>query len=176
MNALGGVILAKEATIQKKQQEVNALKEKMESANSVVLLDYLGLSVAEIDELRTKLIEEGCEMAVIKNNIIRRAAQEAGFEPLADETIGPNAVAFSNEDSVSAAKVIYEFAKEHSSIDLKVGVVDGEYMNHERIQKIATIPTREELLTMFARGILEPVKNVAVALKLHSENLENDNG
>jgi len=59
---------------------------------------------------------------------------------------------------------------------LKVGVVDGEYMNHERIQKIATIPTREELLTMFARGILEPVKNVAVALKLHSENLENDNG
>ncbi len=176
MYTLGGVILAKEKTIERKQQQVDELKDKMLEANSVVMLDYLGLNVEQIDALRTKLIEEGCEMAVYKNNIIRRAAEAAGYEGFVQESTGPNAVALSHEDSVSAAKVIYEFAKEYPKLELKVGVVDGEFMDRERIQKIATIPSREELLTMFARGILEPVKNVAVALKLHAENLENDNG
>ena len=112
-------------------------------------------------------------MAVIKNNITRRATQELGFEEMQEFLVGPNAVAFSFEDSVSAAKVIYDFAKENDSLELKVGVVDGEYMDQDNIKVIATIPSRETLLTMFAAGILQPIKEVAIALDLMAQNLEN---
>ncbi len=167
--------MAKKA-IELKKEQVAELSKRMQEANSIVLLDYLGLSVDEVTELRDKLRENGCEMAVIKNNIIKRAAEDAGYKDMIDHAIGPNAVAFSHEDSVSAAKVIYEFAKEHKQLELKVGVVDGEYMDNDRIQTIATIPSREELLTMFAGGLLQPIKEVAIALQLHAENLETDNG
>ncbi len=85
---------------------------------------------------------------------------------------GPNAVALSHEDAVSAAKVIHDFAKDHKKLELKVGVVDGEYMDNERIKIIATLPNREELLTMFAGGLLQPIKEVAIGLTMHIENLE----
>jgi len=167
--------LARKA-IEIKKTQVAELVERMQAANSFVLLDYLGLSVDEVTELRSKLRENGCDMSVIKNNIIRRAAEEVGYKSMLDTVTGPNAVAFSHEDSVSAAKVIYEFAKEHKHLELKVGVVDGEYMDNDKIQTIATIPTREELLTMFAGGLLQPIKEFAIAVQLHAENLENDNG
>lgn len=162
--------------IEIKKEQVAELSKRMQEANSVVLLDYLGLNVDEVTELRDKLRENGCEMQVMKNNIIKRAAEDAGFTDMGNFTTGPNAVAFSMEDSVSAAKVIYEFSKDHKKLELKVGVVDGEFMDNDKIQTIATIPSREELLTMFAGGLLEPIKDVAVALQLHAENLETDNG
>lgn len=156
-------------TIEKKKQLVASLKERLESANSFVVLDYSGLTVEQVTKLRVQLLENHCEMAVIKNNISRRAVEMAGHKEVADSLTGPNAIAFSLEDSVSAAKVIYEFAKENDALELKVGVVDGEYMDNEKIQTIATIPSREELLTMFAAGILEPIRDVAIALDLMTQ-------
>lgn len=161
--------------IDKKALLVEELTEKMQSTNSVVIVDYLGLTVEQVTNLRKELYDNGCEFKVIKNNIIRRAAEAAGFGELVEHLTGPNAVAFSNEDSVSAAKIVYEFAKDHKKLELKVGVVDGDFMNNDMIQKIATIPTREELLTMFAGGLLQPIKEVAIALNLHAENLEQNN-
>ncbi len=166
--------LSKKA-IEKKQLLVDALTEKMQSSNSVVIVDYLGLTVEQATALRVELLNAGCELKVIKNNIIRRAAKAAGYGDMVEHLTGPNAVAFSNEDSVSAAKVVYEFAKAHKKLELKVGVVDGEFMNNEKIQTIATIPSREALLTMFAGGLLQPIKEVAIALSLHAENLEAEN-
>jgi len=162
--------------IDKKALLVEELTEKMQSTNSVVIVDYLGLTVEEVTNLRKTLFDNGCEFKVIKNNIIRRAAEAAGYGEMVEHLTGPNAVAFSNEDSVSAAKILYEFAKDHKKLELKVGVVDGDFMNNEMIQKIATIPSREELLTMFAGGLLQPIRDVAIALNLHAENLEADNG
>ena len=158
--------------IAKKSEEVQVLAEKMQNINSFVIVDYSGLTVEQVTKLRRELTANGCEMRVIKNNITRRAAEAAGYKELSDTLVGPNAVAFSTEDSVSAAKVVYEFAKDNNALELKVGVVDGEYMNNEKILQIATIPTREVLLTMFAAGIMQPVKEVAIALHLHIENLE----
>lgn len=160
--------------IEVKQQQVEVLAEKMKASNSVVIVDYLGLTVEEVTNLRVELLNNGCEFKVIKNNIIRRAAIEAGYKDLVDSLIGPNAVAFSNEDSVSAAKVVYEFAKNHPKLELKVGIVDDEFMNEDAIQTIATIPSREALLTMFAGGLLQPIKEVAIGLSMHIENLENN--
>ena len=161
-----------ERAIAKKREEVNALAERMKNANSFVVVDYAGLTVEQVTKLRRELLATGCELKVIKNNITRRAAQEAGFAELVDSLTGPNAVAFGDEDSVAAAKAVYEFAKENKKLELKVGVVDGEYMNNEKITTIATIPSRETLLTMFAAGLLQPIKEVAIALDLHAQNLE----
>jgi large subunit ribosomal protein L10 len=161
-----------EKAIARKQEEVRALAERMESANSFVIVDYAGLTVEQVTNLRRELLANGCEMKVIKNNITRRAAEAAGFSELTESLIGPNAVAFGDNDSVAAAKAIYDFAKNNPKLELKVGVVDGEFMNNEKITTIATIPSRETLLTMFAAGILQPIKEVAIALDLHAKNLE----
>jgi len=158
--------------IERKKEEVQALVERMKGANSFVIVDYSGLTVEQVTKLRNELRANGCEMAVIKNNITRRAALELGFEQLEDILVGPNAVAFSNEDSVSAAKVIYDFALDNKALELKVGVVDGEYMDNDNIKVIATIPSRDTLLTMIASGILQPIKEVAIALDLMAQNLE----
>ncbi|MFK5883028.1 MAG: 50S ribosomal protein L10 [Candidatus Izemoplasma sp.] len=158
--------------IEIKSNLVNELVEKMQASNSIVVADYSGLSVEQVTKLRVQLREAGCEMKVIKNNIIKRAATKAGFAEIVESLTGQNAIAFSTEDSVSAAKVIYDFAKENEALELKVGIVDGEYMDNEKIQTIATIPSREILLTMFAAGLMQPIKELAIAIDLHSKNLE----
>ena len=161
-----------EKAIAKKIEEVQALQERMESADSFVIVDYAGLTVEQVTKLRRELLATGCELKVIKNNITRRAAEAAGFGELVESLTGPNAVAFGDNDSVAAAKAVYDFAKENKELELKVGVVDGEFMDNTKIQTIATIPSRETLLTMFAAGILQPIKEVAIALDLHAQNLE----
>lgn len=159
--------------IERKKEQVAQLVDQMNNANSFVIVDYSGLTVEQVTNLRRELRNNACEMFVIKNNITRRAAQELGFAELADQLVGPNAVAFSYEDSVSAAKVVYDFAQENKALELKFGVVDGEYMNNDKINVIATIPSRDTLLTMIASGILQPIKEVAIALDLMAQNLEN---
>ena len=159
--------------IERKKQEVAVLVEQMKEARSFVIVDYSGLTVEQVTNLRRELRSNGCDMAVIKNNITRRAAEELGFHDLTGDLVGPNAVAFSYEDSVSAAKVVYDFAQSNKALELKVGVVDGEYMDNDNIKVIATIPTRDVLLTMIASGILQPIKEVAIALDLMAQNLEN---
>ena len=158
--------------IAKKSEEVVILAERMKQAESFVIVDYAGLTVEQVTQLRRNLLDSGCEMKVIKNNITKRAVKEAGYPEIADSLTGPNAVAFGDSDSVAAAKAVYDFAKTNKQLELKVGVVDGEYMNNEKITIIATIPSRDTLLTMFAAGIMQPIKEVAIALDLHMKNLE----
>ena len=158
--------------IERKKQEVEALVERMQNSRSFVIVDYSGLTVEQVTKLRRNLRDNGCEIAVIKNNITKRAAEAAGYGEVKEALVGPNAVAFSYEDSVSAAKTVFEFAKENQALELKVGVVDGEYMDNVKIQTIATIPSRNILLTMITAGIMTPVKEIAIALDLHMKNLE----
>ena len=161
-----------ERAIAKKRTEVEAVAERMKNANSFVVVDYAGLTVEQVTKLRRELLATGCELKVIKNNITRRAAQEAGFSEVVESLYGPNALAFGDEDSVGAAKAVYEFAKFNKALELKVGVVDGEFMDNEKITVIATIPSRETLLTMFAAGLMQPIKEFAIAVDLHAQNLE----
>ncbi|QVK21502.1 50S ribosomal protein L10 [Mycoplasmatota bacterium] len=158
-----------ELILQQKQNEVSALTAKINESASVVVVDYLGLTVSQVTDLRRRLRAEGCEMKVIKNNIVRRAAKEAGYEELVDSLTGPNAIAFSNEDSIAAAKVLYDFAKDNKMLDLKVGVIDGNYVSNEELMVYATIPSRETLLTMLAAGMMGTVKDLAISLHLYTE-------
>lgn len=163
-----------QAAIERKAQQVDALVEKIKQTPAVVMVNYRGLTVEEVTNLRSELYANDCELKVIKNNITRRAAEALGYDALMDDLVGPNAVAFSNSDSVSAAKILYEFAKDHPVLELKSGIVDGEVMNLDQINQLAQIPSREALLTMFAGGLLQPIKEVAIGLNMHIENLESN--
>ena len=160
------------AIIETKMQEVNALTEKIQDSSSVVIVDYRGLTVEEVTELRSKLRAEGAEIKVIKNNIVRRASEAAGHGDLVQHLTGPNAIAFGGADAVAPAKVIYDFAKEHEALELKAGVIDGNYANQELITQYAQLPSRETLLTMLAGGMLQPLRDLGIGLHMYTEELE----
>jgi large subunit ribosomal protein L10 len=158
----------KEATIQKKAEQVAILTEKFQAAKSLVFVDHLGLTVAEVTELRNKLYAQGCQMHVIKNNILRRAAKEAGYEGLDEILVGPNAVAFS-KDATSASKVIYDFAKGNDKLGVKAGVVEGKVVNSKELKVLANLPDKNGMIAMLLSVLQAPIRNLACAIKAVSE-------
>ena len=115
--------MEKEVLTQKKA-DVEALTKKMQDAKTIVAFDYIGLTVEQFTDLRRQLREAGCEVQVIKNNISRRASEAAGYKELAEYFKGPKAVAFSNNDVVAPAKIIYEFSKKNEVVKIHAGVVE----------------------------------------------------
>ena len=122
-----------EAAIAKKETLVQAAAEKFESAASVVIVDYRGLTVEEVTNLRKQLRDAGVEMKVIKNSILSRAAKKVGLDGLDEVFTGPTAVAFSNDDVVAPAKIIDEFAKDAKALEIKGGVIEGKVSSVEQI-------------------------------------------
>lgn len=161
--------MANQKVIDTKQQLVNEVAERMSNSKSVVIAEYQGLTVEKTQDLRNKLREAGCEMFVIKNNISRRAAEAQGYNELTEDLSGPNTVVFSYEDQVSAAKVLYEFAKKNKKLKIKSGIVDGNYYEIEKIKEISQLPNREGLLTMLAGQMLAPLRELALGLHLLTE-------
>ena len=164
--------MANQAIIAKKEEVVNEIAERVKNANSIVLFDYRGLTDAEIVELRRKLREENSSYKVYKNTLTKRAFDKLSIK-LDDCLEGPSAIATS-DDEIAAIKVLAEFAKTHPALELKGRYVDGKVASLEELNKLATIPSRDGLLTMFAAGLMEHVKNVAICLDLHSQNLEEE--
>jgi large subunit ribosomal protein L10 len=160
------------ASIVKKAEQVEALTEKLNSAATVVAFDYPGLTVEAFTELRGKLREANCEVAVYKNNISKRASIAAGYEALADSFVGPKALAMSFDDVVAPAKIIYDFAKDNKNVVMQAGIVEGKIASIEVLNELATLPSRETLLTMLAVGMLTPVRELAVGLNMISEESE----
>jgi len=158
--------MANQKVIDVKQVLVDEVAKKMSNSKSVVIAEYAGLTVEKTEDLRSKLREAGCEMAIIKNNIARRAAEARGFGELVNDFTGPNSVIFSYEDQVSAAKVLYEFAKKNKKLKIKSGVVDGEYYMVDQIKEISQLPNKEGLLTMLAGQLLTPLRELAIGLDL----------
>ncbi|MFW5889105.1 MAG: 50S ribosomal protein L10 [Bacillota bacterium] len=158
--------MASEKVINQKQQLVDEVAKRMTESKSIVVAEYQGLTVEKIQDLRRNLRDEGCEMFVVKNNISRRAAEANGYKELIEDLSGPNSVVFSYEDQVSAAKVLYEFAKKNKKLKIKSGIVDGEFYGQEKIQEISELPNREGLLTMLAGQLLSPLRELAIALDL----------
>jgi large subunit ribosomal protein L10 len=177
--------MANQKVIDTKQQLVNEVVERMDNSKSIVVAEYQGLTVEKTQDLRKQLRDAGCEMFVIKNNISRRAAESKGYSKLVEDLTGPNSVVFSYEDQVSAAKVLYEFAKKNKKLKIKSGIVDGEFYEIEQIKEISQLPNKEGLLTMLAGQLLAPLRDLAIGLDLltkeedseeeNSENQEESN-
>lgn len=153
-----------EASIAKKAQEVEVVSAKLKEAASAVIVDYRGLTVEEVTKLRGELREAGVEMKVIKNSILRRAAEAAGMEGLEEVFQGPTAVVFSNEDVVAPAKIMSNFAKQAEALEIKGGIIEGKVSSVEAIKELASLPNREGLLSMLLSVLQAPVRNVAYAV------------
>lgn len=160
------------ATIQFKKQQVTEISEKFRNATTAVVVDYRGLSVLEATELRKQLFQEGIEMKVIKNNISRRAVVEAGFGELENLFVGPNAIAFSNDDVVAPARILYNFSKEHEALELKGGIIEGKSATLEEVVEVAKLPNRDGMLSMVLSVLQAPIRNFAYAVKAIGEQQE----
>lgn len=156
--------MASEKILNQKKEEVSKLAAEMKEAKLILLTDYRGINVTDVTELRTNLRNTNATYRVIKNNITRRALQEAGIEGLDESLTGPTAVIMSNEDYLEPSKAIYEFSKDNEYYKIKGGVIEGKVMNAEEIITLAKLPSREVLLSMLAGALLGNISKVAVAL------------
>lgn len=163
-----------QSVIEKKQQIVEDLTKKFEDAASVVVVDYRGLTVDQVTELRKQLRDAGVEMRVLKNTMLRRAAVAAGLEGMDDIFKGPTAVAFSNEDVVAPAKIMADFAKDAEALEIKGGVIEGKVASADEINAVAKLPSREGLLSMLLSVLQAPVRNTALAVKAVAEQKDGE--
>lgn len=156
--------MASEKILNQKKDEVTKLANEMKESKLILLADYRGINVEDVTKLRTDVRNANAEYKVIKNNITRRALQEAGIEGLEDKLEGPTAVILGKEDYLEPAKAIYNFAKSNDFYKIKGGVIEGKVMTTEEIITIAKLPSRETLLSMLAGALLANIQKFAVAL------------
>lgn len=153
-----------QAIIDSKKTVVTQIAQKMKDAQSTVVVEYRGLSVAEVTQLRRDLRAEGVEFKVYKNSLAQRAAVEAGASELAKDLVGPNAIAFGS-DAVAPARVLSKFAKKHDKLVLKSGIIEGNVVGLDTIKELAGLPGREGMLSMLLSCLQSPVRSVACVVK-----------
>ncbi|WP_066321244.1 50S ribosomal protein L10 [Bacillus sp. FJAT-29814] len=160
------------SAIEAKKVVVEEIADKLKASVSTIVVDYRGLSVAQLTELRKQLREAGVEFKVYKNSMTRRAAEVAGLSGLNDALTGPNAIAFSTEDVVAPAKILNDFAKKNEALELKAGVIEGTIATVEEVQALAELPSREGLLSMLLSVLQAPIRNLALAAKAVADQKE----
>ena len=158
------------AKVELKQPIVQEISGMINGAQSVVVVDYRGLTVAEDTQLRKQLREAGVSYKVYKNTLVNRAVEGTEFESLRDSLEGPNAFAVSTEDATAPARVLAEFAKKAPNLEIKAGVVEGTFYDAEGMKAIASVPSREVLLSKLLGSIQSPITNLARVLNQIAEN------
>ena len=162
--------MANQKIIDQKESIVNEISEKMKESSTYVLFEYRGLTVTETNELRRKLRESDSDFKVYKNTLTKRALDALNIN-IDEHLNGPKAIAF-GKDAIAPIKILSDFAKQHKALELKVGVVDGEVADQATLNELASIPSREGLLTMLAGGLIGVVRDLSICLDLYSQDLE----
>ncbi len=157
--------------IDAKTELVSEIAGKFQNAQSSVVVEYRGLSVAEITELRRELRANGVDFKIYKNTLARRACEELGLSELNESLVGPNAIAFS-EDAVAPSRVLAKFAKTHEKLVLKAGVVEGKVVGVETIKELSALPNKEGMLSMLLSCLQSPVRSFACAVKAVADQKE----
>ena len=165
--------MANQKILDQKQVVIDEIAENVKNSNSFIFLENHGLTVAETMELRRKLRESNSELKIYKNTLVARALSSLNID-LAAELNGPKLVAFGS-DVIEPIKAVADFMKKHPNLEMKVGIVDGEITDLATLEKLATSPSREGLLTMFAGGLMGIARDFAICLDLHAKNLEENN-
>ncbi|WOO88092.1 50S ribosomal protein L10 [Mollicutes bacterium LVI A0039] len=148
------------SAIERKQAEVEALKAKINDSAATVVVNYSGLTVEQMTNLRANLGEENVELKVIKNNISSRAFKAADLE-MDEFFTGPTAVAFSSEDVTAAARILNDFAKKNDALELIGGTFEGAVASLEQVKELATLPNKEGMLSMLLSVLEAPVRGLA---------------
>jgi large subunit ribosomal protein L10 len=145
-----------------KEKVVAELIERLRSSQSLIAADYRGLTMAEIDRLRTELLASGARFSVVKNTLTHRAAQEAGMEALEQLLDGPTAIAFieADGDPVAAAKILNEAARTTRVLVVKGGILEGAYVTDEDVRNLATLPPADVLRGQVVGAIVGPLTMV----------------
>lgn len=165
--------MASEKILESKRETVAEISNKLKNSESVILFRYVESSVADMQELRRELKKDDSEVKIYKNTLVKRALDDAGID-LSSFLEGPNAIVF-GKNLLEPIKAISEFAKNHENIQIVTGIIKGEVVTLDTIKEYASIPSMEGLLTMFAGGLIEHVKNLSVALNLYAEKLGEEN-
>ena len=155
----------KEQTLQVKSENVEEIKAKISKAQSIVLVDYRGLNVEQLTELRSQYRKAGVEYKVYKNSMMRFAFKDSGLESFNEFLKGPSAIAFGYDDPVSAAKVTAQFAKTNDKLEIKAGIVDGKVIGIDGVKNLAELPSREVLIAQVLGGFMSPIQGFANVLQ-----------
>ena len=148
------------AKVELKQAIVQEISEMINGAQSVVVVDYRGLTVAEDTQLRKQLREAGVSYKVYKNTLVNRAVEGTEFESLRDSLEGPNAFAVSTEDATAPARVLAEFAKKNDKLELKSGFMDGAVMSLDEVKTLAATPNMETLIAKMMGSLNAPISGL----------------
>ena len=140
-----------------KQIIIDEIKGKLENAQAAVVVDYMGITVAQADAMRKKLREANVDYTVYKNTLVKRAIEGTEFAGLADVLDGPSALAISADDATAPARILNEVIKDYKKMEFKAGVVEGTFFDKEGIQAIADIPSRDVLIAKFMGSIQSPI-------------------
>lgn len=163
-----------QAIVESKKAVVAEIAQHLQESQSTVIVEYRGLSVQEITELRRALRAEDVEMKVYKNKLAQRAATETGFEGLCENLTGPNALVFS-KDATAPARVLSKFAKTHENLVVKAGTVEGKVVGLDTLTTISNLPGREGMYSMLLSCLQAPVRNFACVVKAVAEAKEGGN-
>lgn len=150
--------------LNEKKAIVETIANKFKEASSSVVVEYRGLSVAEVTELRRSLRAENIEFKVYKNSMVQRAAQAAGYSDLQPQLVGPNAIAFGS-DATAPCRILAKFAKNHKALVLKTGVVEGKVVNQETILELSKLPNKDGMISMLLGCLQSPIRSFACAIK-----------
>ena len=157
------------AKVELKAPIVREIAENMKDAQSVVVVKYLGLTVAQDTEMRRALREADVLYKVYKNTMVERAVEGTDFEALKDVLEGPNAFAISKTDATAPARILAKFAKTAPVLEMRAGIVEGSFYDAEGMKQIATIPARDELISKLLGSLQSPITNLARVLNQIAE-------
>lgn len=157
------------AKVELKQPIVQEISEQIKDAQSVVLVDYRGLTVEEDTRLRKQLREAGVTYKVYKNTLMNFAFKGTEFESMSELLKGPSAIAISKDDATAPARVLAKFAKTAPALELKAGVVEGTFYDEAGIKAVSNIPSRDELLSKLLGSLQSPITNLARVLNQIAE-------
>jgi len=165
--------MANAKIIERKQETVSEIAKKVSESASVVLFEYDNMSVDDMTKLRRELKSNESELKVYKNTLTKRAIDSLELD-LGDNLNGPKAIAF-GKDAVMPVKILSEFAKNCPALEIKVGIVEGKVTDLETLKQLATIPSRDGLLTMLASGLMGTVRDLSICLDLYTKQQEENN-
>lgn len=161
--------------LEEKKALVASLVEKIKNSPAGVLVDYKGINVADDTALRKELREAGVEYKVVKNTMLKFAAQELGFDGFIEHLNGTTAIAISTTDDVVApAKILSKFAKTHENYTIKVGFLEGAVIPASEVDSLAKLPSRETLIAQVLYSFNYPIMQLAIALNAIAEKGEAD--
>lgn len=151
-------------TLEKKREIVNGISEKLRSSCAGVVVSYQGINVEDDTKLRKKLRDSQVDYMVVKNTLLKRAAEEADIHGLSESLKGSTALAISKCDYVVASKILCEFAKEHDFFKVKSGFIDGKVIDDKEVLNLSKLPSREVLIAQVLGGLNAPIQGFATVL------------